>query len=353
MLVRPVLQICSERSGSNLLRLIIGAHPLFYAPAPVHLGRELWSELHHYGDVRRDAPWKLLLRHTRLVLEEALLPLEATPSDEELAQLSPRNFAAVYAAIYARALAASGKQRVYLKENHAHRMALHFAVAYPDYRIVFQVRDPRDYLASCKTAGMRYGSVTEAIRVWEDDTRASLRVLAALGAERVFVQRYEDLISQPQAVLPALCSFLGVDFSQDMLGFHATDAAQLASKRKDYWRNLARPLIADNAGKYRRDLSRGEREAVEAQVGDLMRLLGYDSASDQAGPFAFRALSGEQIWRKIVRRVAPQRVGWSRTRAERVRFRKVRLPSERRELGPRLPLPYVTERALRRGWLGD
>ena len=74
-------------------------------------------------------------------------------------------------------------------------------------------------------AGNKFGSLSHALEVWRDDQLGGLQVLGLLGPERVYFQRYEDLVSRPREVLEPLCAFLGLGFEEGMLEFHASDEA--------------------------------------------------------------------------------------------------------------------------------
>ncbi|MCP5041879.1 MAG: sulfotransferase [bacterium] len=275
--LRPDFLICSERSGSNLIRSIMNAHPEVYAPDPIHL-TAFWDRLHEFGELEDDRNWRRLLEAIVEFYEgwmgELVPGLELNV--ESLAKrLESRSFIAVYEYIYGLGLEACGKSRLFLKENHTAQRADFLLRHYPDARFVFQVRDPRDYLASCKKMrGYKYGSATESTQVWRDDQQAGLRLRAVLGPEQVFALRYETLVEEPERVLRQICDFLGLAFAPEMLDFHKTEDAKRAAKRPA-WRNLDKAITGSRRGRFAETLSGIEIDLVEQRVGDLMERFGY------------------------------------------------------------------------------
>ena len=277
----PIFLICSERSGSNLISSIVGEHPDVYAHPPYHLGRDLIMRLHDVAAGGVSAPaWRVLK-------ENAVLRVSKYRGDDEAgrlaawldaqAEVSPH---AIARFVYQQMpLQARGKH-VFVKENNAHQMLLFLVDCFPDAKFIFQVRDPRDYLLSAVTRrkrwmGNKFGSVRNALNVWRDDQLGGLAAYGLLGRQRVFLQRYEDLVARFDETMTQLCAFLGLEFVDGMRNFHEAQHAQSLAVKGGPRENLARPLMTDNFRKYKKGLSRGQIKMVEAYVGDLMDRFGY------------------------------------------------------------------------------
>lgn len=277
----PIFLICSERSGSNLVSSIVGQHPDVYSHPPYHLGRDLIMRLPEVvaGGVSSPA-WTVLK-------DNAVARVAKYRGDDEAARLrtwldeqpvlSPR---AIARFVYQQMPAEAHGKHVFVKENNAHRMLAFLVDCFPDARFIFQVRDPRDYLLSAVVRrghwmGNKFGSVRNALHVWRDDQLGGLAAYGLLGRERVFLQRYEDLVGRFDETMPALCAFLGLEFDQRMRQFHEAEHAQKLAVKGGPRENLARPLMTDNFRKYRNGLSKSRIRMVEAYVGDLMDRFGY------------------------------------------------------------------------------
>ncbi len=172
------------------------------------------------------------------------------------------------------------KGNIFVKENNIHRMLFFILQNFPDAKFVFQVRDPRDYLLSAYNRkegalGNKFGSSLRALEMWREDQLGGLSAMAHLGRNRVFFQRYEDLVGRPETVLPCLCAFLGVQFDESMLEFHDSEFAQSLAVPGGPRENLSKPLMKDNFGKYRQGLTAQQIRMVEIYLGDLMERFGY------------------------------------------------------------------------------
>jgi hypothetical protein len=277
----PIFLICSERSGSNLISSIVGEHPRVYAHPPYHMGRDLLLRLHDAmaGGVTSSA-WRALV-------ENAVARVAKYRGDEEAGRLrtwfeqqttiSPREIARF---LFHRLPREAHGKHVFVKENNLHRLLFFIVDCFPDAKFVFQVRDPRDYLLSAvarrgRWLGNKFASVRNALNVWREDQLGGLAAYALLGRERVFLQRYEDLVARFDETVKALCAFLGLEFDERMHDFHEAQRAQQLAVQGGPRENLSKPLMTDNFRKYRDGLSRGRIKMVEAYVGDLMDRFGY------------------------------------------------------------------------------
>lgn len=289
-----VFLICSERSGSNLIRAVVDAHSQYCGPAPTHLAEFLYGA-YSYGDLELDANWNRMVgdlvgQYSRRA-EFVGIEIDA---DELLREVHRGDVRGLYLYVHKKAMRHSNKSRLFLKENHTAVMFGVFNQHFPNAKYVFQVRDPRDYALSCKK--VRYdlpamASITHTTRTWAMDQHAALSVLHSLGPERVFVQRYEDLVANPETVLRALCAFLGVDFESDLLTFNEKASAKRSAGFRG-WKNLDRPFMATNTAKYKSGLSALEIRAIEVRLGATMQRFGYELDYPRPGRVMKQVLSG-------------------------------------------------------------
>jgi hypothetical protein len=164
---------------------------------------------------------------------------------------------------------------------------------YPEAQVVCMYRDPRAVVASYRDWRNQGGfdldgdvGHREALTVEEGRTRASYDpTIASLlwkatvsagesarerfGPDRVFVQRYEDLATNPEETLQTVCSWLGLEFTPRMLEvpLHNSSFSQfqrsagVSTAPVDRWRSV---------------LSPAEVATVQTWCGSAMDRLGYD-----------------------------------------------------------------------------
>jgi len=328
--------LCSERSGSNLMRVILGAHTAISAPPPPHLLDKFIPRLPLYGDLAVDAHRARLAEDMADVLNHGIEPWNWNAnSGELLAHAGAPTFWGLFHAAYALEARARGKDFSFVKDNGALRHAFPVLAAPHPKKFVYLVRDPRDVAASWLKSKAHTGGVGEAARIWASEQEQALRVLALARKYECHCLHYEDLVSDPESQLRALCAFLGIDFEAAMLSFHSTEEARRSAGRVADWENLARPMLHDNFGKYRRQLSPRQIRTVETIARRPMQLLGY--------PFDFEARR-RSWWADVPRvlRGAPAlaalavsgKEGRAEFRLRLARLKKLRAVEQRAEMSP-------------------
>lgn len=280
------LLVCSERSGSNLLSRCFDAHPAYCSPPPAHLARTLCDHRDRYGNLAEDAPWRELVTDAVRILDTSVSPWQRRWTSEELLDApAERTLASLLRTVLDTEARLAGAERIFLKENHAWRHLAYYALAFPEVRVVWLVRDPRDMALSWKHARELRGEVPRAARVWEQDQRMTAAIAATLSdLGRLVAVRYEDLVDDPASELARVCRTLDVPFDDAMLDFHRRPDAQRHAAASKSWENVARPVMAGNHGKYRDGLSEDEIRHVEWVCGDEMDRLGYARDHDPAEP---------------------------------------------------------------------
>ena len=250
-----IFLICSERSGSNLIRAMLDAHPDISAPQPLHLIRDVIARADTLVHGDREGPVaRAMLDHVHDSLHKQFPAAVADAVSARVAASEPFTPSQILRSLYDGIATETGSSVVMVKENELHEAAAQIIDAFPDARFIFQTRDPRDYLSSAVTLksgafGNKFGSFRNAMQVWAADQKFGLRMLGHFGPDRVFFQRYEDLVANPEGVLHELCGFLGLPFSPEMLEYHQKENVQEFSSRRDAWRNLARPVTPYPSGR--------------------------------------------------------------------------------------------------------
>ena len=124
--------------------------------------------------------------------------------------------------------------------------------------------------------------------MWRDGQQAVKPFRDALSSDQWFNLKYEEFVRDPVNHLKSMCAFLGEDYDDALMEFHATPVAQRRGKTKDNWA-LAHPITDRHVGIYKNQLSIDQQRVMAWVAGDLMRDLGYD---DLAEPLE---LSAEQV----------------------------------------------------------
>jgi hypothetical protein len=281
----PIFIVGTERSGSNLLRLILNAHPRIAVPHPPHVLRYFAPLEASYGDLSRRDDRARLADDVRWLLRVHIHPWDP-PIDREalIGHADPPDLLGIFFGLYDQFLRAEGKARWGCKStfaiHHVDRLRRHR----PDARFLWLVRDPRDVAASSRRSVFSPFHPYLTACLWRDQQELGLALQARLPADCWLRMRYEDLLADPEGSVRSLCRFLGEPFEPGMLAYHRTDAAQAAAALSEDWRNTTQPVLQGNAGKYRSHLSGAEIRLVETVAGRLMEELDYAAETDGAAP---------------------------------------------------------------------
>lgn len=282
----PCFLISTGRSGTNLIEQVLGAHPDVCVLSSVHHGQRLLQHLHYTlprgASLPGEGPtaWRALVSRAaaRIALTRNETEAQRLRAWADRPAVCPADFARF---LYFELPADAKGRLVFIKEQGLQHLMFFLLETFPNAKFVFQVRDPRDVLLSAQRlrgGWLRnmFGSTRQMLACWDQDQRFGLATLGLLGRERVHLQRYEDLLGDPEGALRALARFLGIGWDDGMLAFHETPAAKRRSQQGPAALvNLGKPLLRENFGKWRRGLSAGQVKTVEAHLGDLMDRFGY------------------------------------------------------------------------------
>ena len=135
---------------------------------------------------------------------------------------------------------------------------------WPAAHVVHVIRDPRDVLASKKKAAWsRHRSVLAHVFANRVQLRTGRRDGPRLFGPRYHEVVYEELLANPRAVLRNLTGRLGLAYEEGMLEFGGAAKALVSTDEIAWKRETLGPLLAANAGKWRRELSPWEAGLAE------------------------------------------------------------------------------------------
>jgi len=276
----PIYIIGTERSGSNLLRVILNVHSRIDIPHPPHIMRYFHPLAPGYDDLTDPASLGHLTDDVMRLIDTHIYPWDVEIDRERVvAEARPKTLLGVFAAIQEQHLEASGKARWGCKSTF---MVHHVDDALerdPGARFIWLVRDPRDVAVSSRKSVFSPFHPMHTAQLWTDQQAQALALEARLG-NNLLRLRYEDLLAEPEARIREVCTFLEEDFEPGMLEYDQTPAARKGAVLSESWQNTGRPLLKNNAGKYKTALTSGELASVEATAGAMMDTLGYPRELD-------------------------------------------------------------------------
>jgi hypothetical protein len=291
----PVIVLGVRRSGTTLLRVMLDRHPVLAVPDESYFVPQLARR--HRTPVDPVAFVDDLRRLPTLV-EWGLSP------DAVAARLRPGLATGdAIAAVFAAYAAANGKPRWGDKTPLYMQHLPLLERLFPDAVYVHLIRDGRDAAlsflsvpAGIMTEGWGHPRDAAAFACqWATEVRAARALGRRVGPSRYLEVRYETLVAEPAEELRRLCSFAGLDFDREMLGY----VGNTESARKEHQQRLNEPPRV-GVRDFRTEMRGADRTAFEAVAGDLLAELGYGADAPGHGRAklaAFRAKSAS--WRVV------------------------------------------------------
>jgi hypothetical protein len=209
----PIFIFSAARSGSTLLRMILGSHTQVYAPPELPL---------MHLRVRAETKW------IQIAMQELELTQESL--DESL-----------WDRVLGDLLARSGKPTIAVKTPSNIHVWRQIAEAWPDARFVYLLRHPASAVASLNASfdpswhPSESGSFAQSMY----KARWYMRTLEeARAAIPGYTIRYEDMTSQPEISIRQLCTHLDLEFEPAMLDYGKFSHGRIRSGLGDASDNL-------------------------------------------------------------------------------------------------------------------
>lgn len=242
---RPIFIGGMYKSGTSLLRAMIGQHPDIASGLETY-----WFEINWDGrdsdtsDIGKRLDW----------LAEFYGVEPAAVCDMAARSGSATAFLSLFLDSYA---ARENKSRWAEKTPGNIRHMDRILFAWPDAQIVHIIRDPKDVFASLRQAN-KWDSISEFSDRWCNflgDAQRFKRDLD-LNSDRYLELRYEDLVEQPVETTKALFDFLKEDWSEEVASFSgkSDDFAKVLAvtgKASSTLSRLSQPLSSGRVGIWR------------------------------------------------------------------------------------------------------
>jgi hypothetical protein len=319
----PIFIIGTERSGSNLLRLILNQHPSIAIPHPPHILKDMMPLEPRYGDLSRDENFRALVRDVVRLVELHFSPWDVRVDAREAFETAPsRDVYGVKAALYDQYRRAKGKTRWGCKSTFVIRYVDRVLAVHPRAKLIHLVRDGRDVAVSARDSVFNHFHPYYVARLWAGQQREGAALAERLAPERLLTVRYEDLLEDPAAATRRVCAFLGEDYSDSLLDYSGGEEAKRLAAQSRSWQNVARPVIKGNRAKYKTALSPEQIRVFEREAYDELVRFGYAPenergalrAPSQTQRLAFWLSETAQTARETLKSFVLDENGWSLAR---------------------------------------
>lgn len=278
--------IGTERSGSNLLRVIFDAHPDVVVPHPPHLLRYLSAIEPHYGSLSADADRSRMLDDLLSLVHRHIHPWDWVPDHQTLLDdtRGDPTVTGAFLALYDRYAAHHGASWWGCKSTFVVDHVDAVRARRPDAKFIWLARDVRDVAVSSKKSVFNPFHPLLTAELWARQQKVAHDLWRQLGPSVVYRLHYEDLIASPELMVARMCDFLGLTLHGGMLAFHERKRAATTASYSQSWENANKPVMRSNSGKWRTGLTSDELAQVEGAARETMELLGYAPETDASLP---------------------------------------------------------------------
>ena len=276
------------RSGTSLLSLMLGTHPNLAIPYESHLYNSIYPAVRRHADLQSSRTRALLV--ARIIETEHIRMWTPAPSlPETLRAITRSDFHGVVDGLLRAWASSQGKTR-WGEKTPQHTLCWRTILSgFAKVQVIHLVRDGRDVALSYKKAFFGPKHVYPLACRWQQYLTAAEEARAFLGEDGFLQVRYEDLLAAPEQELRRICGFLGEEFIPEMLAYYRQHKTLHCDQRNAI--NLRLPVISDNAGKWRSQMTGRELRIFESLSGDSLDRYGYPRAVDQPRISEWESLS--------------------------------------------------------------
>lgn len=289
----------NSRSGTTMMRRVLGNHPDVYMLEELHFFEQLWSTDDKNRILGHTAAVTLASRLLFIQRDGYLSTPDTSKHKAEAEQLVDKMTTPLYPHEVLRAFLfhetlRNGKTIPCEKTPQDVFYIAEILELFPDARIVNMVRDPRGVLLSQKrkwqrrTMGAGFMTKKEQRRLrinyhpitisklWNSSIRAAAKFKDHAQVHHVI---FEHLVNDSEKEVHALCQFLGIDFHAHMLQIPQVGSSNEADKPDAFG------IKTERAGNWEKGgLNKAEIWFCQHICGEHMRLYGYDVKPVGANP---------------------------------------------------------------------
>lgn len=296
--MKKIIIAASERSGTNLLRTLLGNHKDLSAPIALHVFDSFYGHIDKYGDLDKESSAVKLMNHLlRLANHEYNDWTLQVDSEALVSGYKVNSLVKAFNAIYSEKAKQEGCSGYVCKDNHMWNYADQMEVL-EQVHWIYLYRDPRDHVASWLRTPLRMHTAYDISLKWEAEQEAIFGLGDQVTLHKV---SYEELIESTDQVMSNLLNDLGLQVDPNCF---ETDPKNVESTRNEFWKNLSKPILRNNSKKYRNSLSRKDIRIVESVCRKSMTQLSYEFDTDASWKFKKYGLDD---WAFRIKRIVSRR----------------------------------------------
>ena len=270
--------IGTQRSGSNLLRLMLNELDDIVSPHPPHILERFLPLLPGYGDLEVNSNFIQLIDDVCKLVELNPVPWKIELDRKKVLSSCRKHSLIEITKVLYESLAEHTGKKYWCCKSLAN---VHFIDMIegeglkPFYIYIY--RDGRDVATSFKKAIVGEKHIYFIAKQWKKEQELALFHCDRVGKSRAMMIKYEDFIQNPEKTMMNLCEWLNVRYNDRVMHYYESTESKSTAKSGEMWKNVAKPVIKNNFNKYLSELTDVEIDIFECIAGDTLNKLGYST----------------------------------------------------------------------------
>ncbi len=275
--IQPIQIIGTQRSGSNMLRLMLNQFDEITAPHPPHILQRFYPLLHIYGDLEINTNFYALVDDVCKLVECNPVPWAGVNfnRNEIIERCKTSTLIEVFKVIYDLKAESENADYWVCKSMINVKYAAELEESGMKMRYIYLYRDGRDVACSFKKAIVGEKHVYHIANQWAANQKLCIELEKHIEENRFLKVSYEDLLQNPKKEMKRICSFLNIKLKKEVFDFYHSEESRNTAIAGKMWENVARPILKNNSNKYKTELTPLEIAIFEKQAGEILKQLGY------------------------------------------------------------------------------
>lgn len=309
--IKSIQIIGTQRSGSNMLRLMLNQFTEITAPHPPHILQRFYPLLHFYGDLEIDDNFYTLVDDVCKLVESNPVPWTGVTFNRTqiVDRCQNRSLIEVFKVIYVLKAESDNADYWVCKSMINVKYAAELEESGMQMRYIYLYRDGRDVACSFKKAIVGEKHVYHIANQWAVNQKLCIELEKNIEESRFLKVSYEDLLNHPKKEMKRICSFLNIELKKEVFDFYHSEESINTAIAGKMWENVSRPILKNNSNKYKTELTPLEIAIFERQAGEVLKQLGYNLENSgilNGTPFSQNELSEFNTENKRLKEIANQ-----------------------------------------------
>ncbi len=271
-----VQMVGTQRSGSNLLRLMLNQLESVSAPHPPHILERFVPLLPAYGNLNDRSDFLELATDICKLIECNPVPWDGMELSGEkiISRCHKNSIEEIFRVVY-ELRAGSQNAHIWICKS---MVNIQFVdLLEPDIKPLYLhlFRDGRDVALSFMKAIVGEKHIYFIAKQWREEQEAAISLMENIDSKRFAQVRYENLLANPEREIKTICSFIGADYDPSVLSFFKSNESINTAHSGEMWKNVEKPILKDNFNKFTREMSAADIQLFEQVAGETLVKLGY------------------------------------------------------------------------------